>query len=310
MFAIVNILGKQYKVEKGQQIYVHRIDAQEGDTVTFDEVLMTVDGDKAEIGTPALGSSVKVKVLDHLKDDKVIVFKKKRRKGYRVKNGHRQYLTKIEIEDILPTGGKKTTALSEKSTPHKTLSLDSSSLLVKDSSKANEVSSKTAKPKAATKKADVTSKSESKTASKKAESTSSKSEAKSTSDVKADSSAKEKEAKTTAKKSDSTAAKEAAPKAAATAKKTTAKKADKGDDLTKIEGIGPKIKGLLHDAGIVTFADLADAKEDTLKDILAAAGSRYSMHNPATWPQQSKLAADGKWDELKELQDKLDGGRA
>jgi len=81
------------------------------------------------------------------------------------------------------------------------------------------------------------------------------------------------------------------------------------DAYKKIEGIGPKIEELLHNAGLATFADLADAPVDKLKEILAEAGSRYSMHDPTTWPQQSKLAADGKWDELKTLQDELDGGK-
>lgn len=91
------------------------------------------------------------------------------------------------------------------------------------------------------------------------------------------------------------------------AKKTT--KAAKGDDLRKIEGIGPKIAELFNNAGIATFADLAKAEVSVLENILAEAGSRYASHNPTTWPGQAALAADGKWDELKELQDKLDGGR-
>ncbi len=86
-------------------------------------------------------------------------------------------------------------------------------------------------------------------------------------------------------------------------------KADKPDDLKKIEGIGPKIAGLMNEAGIVTFKDMAGANIDKLKEILEAAGSRYRMHDPSTWPDQAALAADGKFDELKELQDKLDGGR-
>jgi len=81
------------------------------------------------------------------------------------------------------------------------------------------------------------------------------------------------------------------------------------DNLTKVEGIGPKVNEHLNNAGIMTFADLANASFDTLKGILADAGSRYQMMDPTTWPQQSQLAADGKWDELKTLQDKLDGGR-
>ena len=84
----------------------------------------------------------------------------------------------------------------------------------------------------------------------------------------------------------------------------------KPDDLKKIEGIGPKISELLQNNGIKSFKDLASAEVDRLKAILEEAGPRYRVHDPTTWPQQSALAADGKWDELKELQDRLDGGRA
>ena len=81
------------------------------------------------------------------------------------------------------------------------------------------------------------------------------------------------------------------------------------DDLKKIEGIGPKIASLLNEAGIMSFADLANAEVENLKTILVNAGSRFQMHNPGSWPQQAALARDGKWDELKELQDRLDGGK-
>ena len=101
MYAIVDIQGQQFKVQKDQTVYVHRIDAEEGSSVNFDKVLLTSDGSKVNVGAAALkGASVKATVLNHLKDDKVIVFKKKRRKGYRVKNGHRQALTKIMINEI------------------------------------------------------------------------------------------------------------------------------------------------------------------------------------------------------------------
>ncbi len=80
------------------------------------------------------------------------------------------------------------------------------------------------------------------------------------------------------------------------------------DDLKKIEGIGPKIAEIFNESGINTYAELADASEEKLKEILADAGSRYASKNPSTWPQQAKLAADGNWDELKELQDHLKGG--
>lgn len=83
----------------------------------------------------------------------------------------------------------------------------------------------------------------------------------------------------------------------------------KPDDLKKVEGIGPKIAGLLNDAGILTFASLASTDVDKIKEVLLAAGSRYKMHDPTTWPQQASLAADGKWDELKKWQDELDGGK-
>lgn len=82
------------------------------------------------------------------------------------------------------------------------------------------------------------------------------------------------------------------------------------DDLKVIEGIGPKIAELLYRAGIRTFSDLAETSPEKLKEILRQAGSRYQMHDPATWPQQAELAAAGKWDELKALQDQLSGGRA
>ncbi|MEM9917162.1 MAG: glycoside hydrolase family 13 [Bacteroidota bacterium] len=96
-----------------------------------------------------------------------------------------------------------------------------------------------------------------------------------------------------------------------TTKKTTAKKATPAkDNLTKIEGIGPKISKLMIEDGITTFALLASATQAKLRGILDAAGPRFKMHDPTTWPKQAKLAANGKWDELKKLQDELKGGRA
>ena len=101
MYAIVEIAGQQFKVEKNQQIFVHRLDSKEGDKVTFDNVLLIEAEGKVKVGAPKLsGAKVTAKVLEHLKGDKVTVFKKKRRKGYRVKNGHRQALTEIIIEKV------------------------------------------------------------------------------------------------------------------------------------------------------------------------------------------------------------------
>src|SRR5688572_12696234 len=101
MYAIVEIAGQQYKVQKDQRVYVHRLDAEEGKSMTFDRVLLLDDKGKISVGAPVIqGATVKAKILKHLQDDKVIVFKKKRRKGYKVKNGHRQSITQIQIEGI------------------------------------------------------------------------------------------------------------------------------------------------------------------------------------------------------------------
>ena len=108
MYAIVEIAGQQFKVEKDQKVFVHRLQTEEGKKVAFDNVLLLADGDKVTVGAPAIdGAQVGAKVLKHLKGDKVIVFKKKRRKGFRVKNGHRQALTEIQIDNIVASGAKK-----------------------------------------------------------------------------------------------------------------------------------------------------------------------------------------------------------
>ncbi|MFC5193957.1 MULTISPECIES: 50S ribosomal protein L21 [Bizionia] len=229
MYAIVEIAGHQFKVEKDQRVFVNRLATEEGKEVSFDNVLLIADGDNITVGAPAItGALVGAKVLKHLKGDKVIVFKKKRRKGYRVKNGHRQSLTEIVIESIAASGGKK--------------------------------AEKTEKAKPA-----------------KAEKT-----------VKAEKAAP-------AKKEEAT---KAAPK------KSTAK----ADDLKKIEGAGPKAAEALVNAGFETFAKIAKATPEALSTVLTDASSRLAHIVTDTWPKQAALAAEGKWDELKELQDRLDGG--
>lgn len=101
MFAIVTIAGQQFKVEEGQELFVHQLEANEGDNVSFSDVLLVANGDSTTVGTPNVaGASVSATVMGHQKGDKVIVFKKKRRKGYRVKNGHRQCFTQIKIDSI------------------------------------------------------------------------------------------------------------------------------------------------------------------------------------------------------------------
>ena len=107
MYAIVKIGGKQVKVEKDQKVFVNRLEGKEGSKVTFDNILLLDNSGKVILGTPSIkGAAVEAKILKHLKDDKVIVFKKKRRKGYKVKNGHRQFLTEIVVEKILEKGAK------------------------------------------------------------------------------------------------------------------------------------------------------------------------------------------------------------
>ncbi len=233
MYAIVEIAGQQFKVAKDQKVFVHRLQDKEGSKITFDNVLLLDDG-KITLGAPAIeGAAVTAKILKHLKGDKVIVFKKKRRKGYKVKNGHRQSLSEIQIESIVASGAKK--------------------------APAKKVEAKKTEAKKATPAPTV------------------KAEAK----------------------------KKVAPKAVA--KKAPAK-ATKADDLKKIEGIGPKIAELFVTAGIDTFAKLAKAPQKDLKAILEAAGSRYASKNPGSWPKQAKMAAGGKWDELKKWQDETKGG--
>ena len=102
MYAIVEIAGQQFKASKNDKLFVHRLPEKEGNKVSFDNVLLIDDGKKVKLGDPKIsGAKVNAKILSHLKGDKIIVFKKKRRKGYRVKNGHRQFFTELLIESVL-----------------------------------------------------------------------------------------------------------------------------------------------------------------------------------------------------------------
>jgi large subunit ribosomal protein L21 len=189
-------------------VYVNRLQSAEGSKVAFDNVLLISDGGSITVGAPAIeGAQVTARIEKHLKGDKVIVFKKKRRKGYQKKNGFRSYLTEVTIEGIAASGAKKGAA----------------------------------------------------------------------------------------------PAKAAAP--------APAPKAAKGDDLTTVEGIGPKIAELLNSKGINSFADLAAANVDALRAILDEAGGVIKSKNPGTWPAQAQLAADGKFEELKKWQEELKEGK-
>ena len=200
MYAIVEMAGQQFKVSKDQKVFVHRLEEAEGNEVIFDKVLLIDQNGAITIGAPTIdGASVQAKVLRHVKGDKVIVFKKKRRKGYKVKNGHRQFFTEIQISEILATGGKK-----------------------------------------------------------------------------------------------------------APAKESKPKKSK--DDLTKVEGIGPKAAEALSKAGVNTFEKLSKKSVEEIRTILVEASKTLAHLDPQTWAQQAKLAAEGKWDELKKWQDELNGG--
>ena len=123
MYAIVEIAGQQFKVVQDQKLFVHRLADKEGAKVSFDKIYLLDDGKKVTLGAPVItGASVEAKVVSHLKGNKVIVFKKKRRKGYRVKNGHRQALTELVIEKIKSSVAKAKVAPEKavKAVPAKT----------------------------------------------------------------------------------------------------------------------------------------------------------------------------------------------
>ena len=149
MYAIVEIAGQQFKVVQDQKLFVHRLADKEGAKVSFDKVYLLDDGKKVTLGAPAItGASVEAKVVSHLKGDKVIVFKKKRRKGYRVKNGHRQALTELVIEKIQASGAKA------KAAPAKAEKAASAKIEKKASAK--KVATKPATKKSVAKKVDAT----------------------------------------------------------------------------------------------------------------------------------------------------------
>tara|TARA_B110000003_G_scaffold230767_1_gene232991 strand:+ start:110262 stop:110768 length:507 start_codon:yes stop_codon:yes gene_type:complete len=168
MYAIVEIAGQQFKIEKDQQIFVHRLDNEEGSKVEFDKVLFIENDGKFNVGAPVIsGAKVTAKVLDHVKGDKVIVFKKKRRKGYKVKNGHRQAFTKILIEKIVEKAAAKKAAPKAEVKEAAPKAPAKKAAATKDAAKATP--KKAAAPKAPAKKAAVKKAPAKKAAPKKAE---------------------------------------------------------------------------------------------------------------------------------------------
>ena len=151
MYAIVEIAGQQFKVEKDQEIFVHRLEGDAGSAVEFDNVMLLDNDGKVTVGTPTInGAQVKAKIIEHLKGDKVIVFHKKRRKGYQKQNGHRQYLSKLVIEDVIATGAKK--VVEKKETAKAKPKAEKKEVKPKAAPK-KAVEAKTEKPAAAPKKA-------------------------------------------------------------------------------------------------------------------------------------------------------------
>lgn len=135
MYAIVEIAGQQFKVAKDQRVYVNRLQGEEGDSVSFDKVLLSGDGDNITLGAPAIdGALVDATITRHVKGDKVIVFKKKRRKGYRVKNGHRQSLTEISITGITLPGSKGSSAKKDAAPKAETKKADATPAAKKEDS--------------------------------------------------------------------------------------------------------------------------------------------------------------------------------
>ena len=153
MYAIVEIAGQQFKVAKDQKVFVHRLEEKEGSKVSFDKVLLLDDG-KVTIGAPVIENAVvTAKVLGHLKGDKVIVFKKKRRKGFKKKNGHRQYLSQIQIEGIsVKAPAKKAAAKIEETKTEKAPVAKKAAPAKKTATKEGKAPAKAAPKKAAAKK--------------------------------------------------------------------------------------------------------------------------------------------------------------
>lgn len=212
MYAIVDIAGQQFKVEKNQTIYVNRLTADEGSKVSFDRVLLVEDGGKVQVGTPLVKNMVvTASIVSHLKADKVKVFKKKRRKGYQVLNGHRQALTELLVEAI-GEGKVKAAPTAKAEAPKKTAAAEKKAPAA---SKAKPAAKKKEAPKAESKKPAADKKT-----------TAAKAETKKSAAAKKPASAKDDSKKPAAKKSATTAKKPAAKKAPAT-KKPAAKAAPK-----------------------------------------------------------------------------------
>jgi len=309
MYAVIKTGGKQYRVSPGDVLKVETLSADVGASVNFEEVMMISDGDKLTVGSPLIASAkVAATVIAHGRAKKVEIIKFKRRKHHQKRTGHRQNFTQVQIQNINGKGkpenvmapkteealaaAKVASEATEKTTAKKAKSTKAKAKpAVKKAAPQAKASEKKTEAKPASKKATAktdTATKENKPAAKKA-----------TAEKKP---ATKKAAATKATTEKKPAAKKAAPK------KTTAKKSNAKDDLTKIEGIGPKAAEALTAAGLATFADVSKSTPTKIKKILDEAEGKFGAMDPGTWTKQAKLAATDKWDELKKWQDEMDGG--
>jgi len=157
MYAIVTIAGQQFKVEKGKKVIVHQLPSEVGEEVTFEKVLLIDNDGKISVGTPYVKeAAVTAQVVSHLRGDKIKVFKKKRRKGYQVLNGHRQYFTELRIEEIIESGFVRKEPKPKKAAEPKIKAEEAAKTEAKAVSgkkPAKSADKKTAEPKEATEKA-------------------------------------------------------------------------------------------------------------------------------------------------------------
>ncbi len=260
MYAIVEMAGQQFKVAKDQKVYVHRLQTEEGKKVTFGNVLLLGDGSDITIGAPAIdGASIEAKVIRHLRGDKVIVFKKKRRKGYQKKNGHRQSLTEIVIESIVTKGAKKA-----------------------EKEEAKPVAKKEAKEKAApVEKAD--------TPQPKAEKSAPKKEAPKKTEAKPKANKEEEVSENLVTRAEHRAEDQHIEIDVDKLLHSigTSTKAD-ADDLKEIDGIGPVYEERLNEVGVYTYEQISKLKAADRDELSALEGITREKIESEEWSKQAK----------------------
>ena len=302
MYAIVECGGRQYRAEEGHTFSVEKLPNEVGEQIELDNVLLLSNDGSVTIGQPSIsGATVLATVTEQYRGKKIFVWKYKPKKRYRRRRGHRQYYTRLRIDSIV-VGGKENIQAAKKAAADKAAA-------------AAAAEAKAAADAAAAAEAAAVAQSVEEAAPVVHEH-SFVEDAVEAAEPAADSGddvAREAPEPTTVAAPASDDVEEAAAEAAPVVEahssfveEAVEETAVSVDDIKLIEGIGPKTEALLNAAGIVTFADLAAKSPEELLVILREAGGRGT---PDTWPQQAALAAAGKMDELKQLQDELDGGR-